>query len=103
MDVDGSGSVEFPEFCVMMVKKMRESDIENEVSTKKNKILLFFSGGGGVMWFIVLLFGTSYNLKYFRPSCEIRGELSRLFKLLRASDHKKKIISCIKLSPLCNI
>ena len=47
MDVDGSGSVEFPEFCVMMVKKMRESDIENEVSTKKNKILLFFSGGGG--------------------------------------------------------
>ena len=29
--MDGSGSVEFPEFCVMMVKKMRESDIENEV------------------------------------------------------------------------
>ena len=32
VDVDGSGSVEFPEFCVMMVKKMRESDIENEVN-----------------------------------------------------------------------
>jgi len=31
VDVDGSGSVEFPEFCVMMVKKMQESDTENEV------------------------------------------------------------------------
>ena len=31
MDVDGSGAVEFPEFCVMMVKKMQESDTENEV------------------------------------------------------------------------
>jgi hypothetical protein len=39
--VDGSGSVEFPEFCVMMVKKMRESDIENEVPfTFKN---IFFN------------------------------------------------------------
>merc|ERR1712155_47689 len=28
---DGSGSMEFPEFCVMMVKKMAESDTENEV------------------------------------------------------------------------
>ena len=27
----GSGSMEFPEFCVMMVKKMAESDTENEV------------------------------------------------------------------------
>merc|ERR1719510_1860054 len=32
VDVDGSGSMEFPEFCVMMVKKMAESDTENEVS-----------------------------------------------------------------------
>ena len=31
VDVDGSGSMEFPEFCVMMVKKMAESDTENEV------------------------------------------------------------------------
>ena len=31
VDVDGSGSMEFPEFCVMMVKKMSESDTENEV------------------------------------------------------------------------
>ena len=38
VDVDGSGSVEFPEFCVMMVKKMRESDIENEV---RNRIINF--------------------------------------------------------------
>ena len=32
VDADGSGAVEFPEFCVMMVKKMQESDTENEVS-----------------------------------------------------------------------
>ena len=31
VDADGSGAVEFPEFCVMMVKKMAESDTENEV------------------------------------------------------------------------
>ena len=31
VDVDGSGAMEFPEFCVMMVKKMTESDTENEV------------------------------------------------------------------------
>ena len=31
VDVDGSGAMEFPEFCVMMVKKMAESDTENEV------------------------------------------------------------------------
>ena len=31
VDMDGSGAVEFPEFCVMMVKKMQESDTENEI------------------------------------------------------------------------
>ena len=31
VDVDGSGSMEFPEFCLMMVKKMAEADSENEV------------------------------------------------------------------------
>ena len=31
VDVDGSGAMEFPEFCVMMVKKMQECDTENEV------------------------------------------------------------------------
>ena len=31
VDVDGSGAMEFPEFCVMMVKKMAETDTENEV------------------------------------------------------------------------
>merc|ERR1712051_28934 len=31
VDVDGSGAIEFPEFCVMMVKKMQETDTENEI------------------------------------------------------------------------
>ena len=35
VDADGSGAVEFPEFCVMMVKKMQESDTENEVLLPK--------------------------------------------------------------------
>merc|ERR1712043_138755 len=31
VDADGSGAIEFPEFCVMMVKKMQETDTENEI------------------------------------------------------------------------
>jgi len=31
VDVDGSGAMEFPEFCVMMFKKMQESNTEEEV------------------------------------------------------------------------
>ena len=33
VDVDGSGAMEFPEFCVMMVKKMARAETENEVLT----------------------------------------------------------------------
>ena len=29
--MDGSGAVEWEEFCVLMFKKMRETDPENEV------------------------------------------------------------------------
>ena len=31
VDVDGSGFVEFPEFCNLMYKKVRDSDTENEL------------------------------------------------------------------------
>ena len=31
VDVDGSGFVEFPEFCNLMYKKIRDSDTENEL------------------------------------------------------------------------
>ena len=31
VDVDGSGAVEWEEFCVLMYKKMREKDPENEI------------------------------------------------------------------------
>ena len=31
VDVDGSGAVEWDEFCVLMYKKMREKDPENEI------------------------------------------------------------------------
>ena len=40
VDADGSGAVEFPEFCVMMVKKMQESDTENEVRVSLSAFLL---------------------------------------------------------------
>ena len=31
VDVDGSGAVEWEEFCVLMYKKMREKDPDNEI------------------------------------------------------------------------
>jgi len=31
VDMDGSGAMEFPEFCLMMIKKMSECDTENEI------------------------------------------------------------------------
>ena len=31
VDVDGSGYLEFPEFCMMMHKKLNDSDVENEL------------------------------------------------------------------------
>ena len=31
MDVDGSGFLEFPEFCLMMYKKLSDTDTENEL------------------------------------------------------------------------
>ena len=31
VDVDGSGYLEFPEFCMMMHKKLNDSDQENEL------------------------------------------------------------------------
>ena len=31
VDVDGSGFLEFPEFCLMMYKKLSDTDTENEL------------------------------------------------------------------------
>ena len=31
VDVDGSGAVEWDEFCVLIYKKMREKDPDNEI------------------------------------------------------------------------
>ena len=31
VDVDGSGFLEFPEFCLMMYKKLQDSDSENDL------------------------------------------------------------------------
>ena len=43
--------MEFPEFCVMMVKKMQESDTENEVGDKGGEETVFYNlalGPGGL-------------------------------------------------------
>ena len=44
VDVDGSGAVEWEEFCVLMYKKMREKDPENEIKEafRQDKCLSFF-------------------------------------------------------------
>ena len=44
VDVDGSGAVEWDEFCVLMYKKMREKDPENEI---KEAFRVFDSEGIG--------------------------------------------------------
>ena len=31
VDVDGSGYLEFPEFCTLMYKKLSDTDMENEL------------------------------------------------------------------------
>ena len=31
VDVDGSGFLEFPEFCTLMYKKLSDTDLENEL------------------------------------------------------------------------
>ena len=41
MDVDGSGAVEWEEFCVLMYKKMREKDPENEIKEAFRQTNLF--------------------------------------------------------------
>ena len=44
VDVDGSGAVEWEEFCVLMYKKMREKDPENEIKEafRQDKFCYFF-------------------------------------------------------------
>eukprot|EP00090_Calanus_glacialis_P039722 TRINITY_DN69168_c0_g1_i1.p1 TRINITY_DN69168_c0_g1~~TRINITY_DN69168_c0_g1_i1.p1 ORF type:complete len:177 (-),score=69.08 TRINITY_DN69168_c0_g1_i1:87-539(-) len=44
VDVDGSGAVEWEEFCVLMYKKMREKDPENEI---KEAFRVFDAEGTG--------------------------------------------------------
>ena len=46
VDVDGSGAVEWDEFCVLMYKKMREKDPENEIKEafRQDRVVMVSSG-----------------------------------------------------------
>ena len=46
VDVDGSGAVEWEEFCVLIYKKMREKDPDNEI---KEAFRVFDAEGTGLI------------------------------------------------------
>ena len=46
VDVDGSGAVEWEEFCVLIYKKMREKDSDNEI---KEAFRVFDAEGTGLI------------------------------------------------------
>ena len=62
VDVDGSGYLEFPEFCMMMHKKLNDSDQENELKEVFRVFGKDETGKATTIWIILagLLFGTPF-------------------------------------------
>ena len=76
VDVDGSGAVEWDEFCVLMYKKMREKDPENEI---KEAFRVFDVEGVGYIGDLVLLMDINYLMKNdYSEAEELRNILLQL-------------------------
>ena len=69
VDVDGSGAVEWDEFCVLIYKKMREKDPENEI---KQAARVFDPEGLGYIG------NYSNSATYIELKLNIRPELEEL-------------------------
>ena len=37
VDADGNGTIDFPEFCTLMARKMKDTDSEEELKEARNK------------------------------------------------------------------
>ena len=77
VDVDGSGYLEFPEFCMMMHKKLNEGDQENDLKE------------------VFRVFGKDETGKWQDQNFSIRSLLQLLIRLLfQAASRRTSSSSC---------
>lgn len=78
VDIDGNGQIEFPEFCVMMKRMMKETDSE----MIREAFRVFDKDGNGVI--------TAQEFRYFMVCSKI---IFMLFKMFTAFSHDKKTVN----------
>ena len=76
MDVDGSGFLEFPEFCLMMYKKLSDTDTENEL---KETFRVFSKDDEGCITAEELKFVLTHLPGKVTGSCKIAQKHSESF------------------------
>ena len=76
MDVDGSGFLEFPEFCLMMYKKLSDTDTENEL---KETFRVFSKDDEGCITAEELKFVLTHLPGKVTGSCKIAQKCNKSF------------------------